>query len=215
MADPPKPAAGAAPQGAAGEPSMEEILASIRRILSEDESGAQAGSQGAEAAAGAAPPAAAAGQDDGVLQLTEDMLAGQAPSAGEPAAVETQAATAAEPPPATMAVQPPVFAPPPAYAAAGPAMSAPPPGPARDEALLEAGTAAAAAAAFGSLSRGQQPDRLAPAAVWPLGQAGLTVEEIVRQELRPLLSAWLNANLPRIVEEAVAREMERVRARIG
>ena len=77
-----------------------------------------------------------------------------------------------------------------------------------DRRLVVDGVTEYALALAASLDPQQQP------AVVTL-RGGLTVEEIVRQELRPLLSAWLNANLPRVVEEAVARELERVRARIG
>lgn len=37
------------------------------------------------------------------------------------------------------------------------------------------------------------------------------IEEIVTQELRPLLSAWLDANMPTIVERMVAQEISRLR----
>jgi hypothetical protein len=100
-------------------------------------------------------------------------------------------------------------------AAAPPPVAPPLPALPPSEGLLDAGAAAAAAAAFGQLARGSLPAAASPPAAWPLGSAALSVEDIVRQELRPLLSAWLNANLPRIVEEAVAREMERVRSRLG
>jgi cell pole-organizing protein PopZ len=230
MADAPKPAAapagaaaaGAAPApgGAPGEPSMEEILASIRRILSEDEGG-----QGA-AAAPADPPEAAKG-DDGVLQLTEEMLAGEtAPAAAPPAPAPMPAAPAAlspaeampgpPPPPPSLPpslppAQPLPVSPPPAYAS--PLPPVPMPASMPGDGLLDAGAAAATAAAFGALARGG-PMPAPPAQHWPVGHGAISVEEIVRQELRPLLAAWLNANLPRIVEEAVAREMERVRSRL-
>lgn len=194
MADPPKPAT----PGAPGEPSMEEILASIRRILSEDEQA------GAAAPSAEAPPAPAA--EEGVLELTEEMLA---PASPAPAPAPVSFAPPPSPPPSPA----PVPQPPPAFAA-----PPPPPPPVEHpagEGLLAAGATAAAAAAFGQLAQRAQPERPPPAPAWPVGAAGLSVEDIVRQELRPLLSAWLNANLPRIVEEAVAREMERVRARIG
>ncbi|MET3599874.1 PopZ family protein [Martelella mangrovi] len=37
------------------------------------------------------------------------------------------------------------------------------------------------------------------------------IEEIVAEELRPLLSQWLETHMPSIVENAVARELERMR----
>jgi hypothetical protein len=72
----------------------------------------------------------------------------------------------------------------------------------------------AAAAALGALARTAPPAGALPGAT-PLGNGAITLEEMVRQELRPMLRDWLNSNLPAMVESAVAREMERVRARIG
>ena len=42
---------------------------------------------------------------------------------------------------------------------------------------------------------------------------GITIEEIVRTELRPLLKDWLNSNLPSIIERLVQEELERVAKR--
>jgi cell pole-organizing protein PopZ len=39
---------------------------------------------------------------------------------------------------------------------------------------------------------------------------GPTIEDIVREEIRPLLKEWLNANLPLLVERLVRAEIERV-----
>ena len=39
---------------------------------------------------------------------------------------------------------------------------------------------------------------------------GPTIEDIVREEMRPLLKAWLDANLPPLVERLVRAEIERV-----
>jgi len=43
-----------------------------------------------------------------------------------------------------------------------------------------------------------------------LGQGGITLEQMIREELRPLLKAWLDANLPPLVERLVKAELERV-----
>lgn len=40
-----------------------------------------------------------------------------------------------------------------------------------------------------------------------------SIEEIVAEELRPLLSTWLETHMPSIVENVVARELERMRRR--
>ena len=37
-----------------------------------------------------------------------------------------------------------------------------------------------------------------------------TLEEVVRETLRPMLKSWLDENLPRLVERMVQAEIERV-----
>ncbi len=46
----------------------------------------------------------------------------------------------------------------------------------------------------------------------PVGvhRGGPTIEEAVREELRPMVKAWLDANLPALVERLVRVEIERV-----
>jgi cell pole-organizing protein PopZ len=39
---------------------------------------------------------------------------------------------------------------------------------------------------------------------------GPTLEDMVREEIRPLLKAWLDENLPPVVERLVRAEIERV-----
>jgi cell pole-organizing protein PopZ len=41
-------------------------------------------------------------------------------------------------------------------------------------------------------------------------RGGPTIEDLVRDEVRPLLQQWLDANLPPIVERLVRAEIERV-----
>ena len=92
-----------------------------------------------------------------------------------------------------------------AEAAPEPEPEPPPPPPkpapvARDEErLVSEPIASAAAAAFGHLSE---------AIAMPSGER--TLEDVVRELLRPLLKAWLDENLPRIVEAKVAEEVERI-----
>lgn len=70
-----------------------------------------------------------------------------------------------------------------------------------DEAIMSAAGAAAVRDSFGQLS-----DLLVA------GYAGSnkTLEGMVREMLRPMLKNWLDANLPAIVERAVAREIARL-----
>ena len=104
-----------------GDPSMEDILASIRRILAEDEPA----SGEAAAPAGAAPPAV----KDDVLVLDASMLAPTAPVEPEPVAIalpdQTAMAVAAAPP-APVTAPAPTSAPTPAVVVAAPRPAAPP-----------------------------------------------------------------------------------------
>ena len=168
------------------EPTMEEILASIRRIISEDDVPAEEGAA-AEAEPEPAPVEAAAPvfepepeeEDDGVLELTERVetlgdLDVYTPTVSE------------EPAPA------PYVAPEPEYAPEPPPVSA-------NEGLVGAIAASAAASAFGQLSAAIQ-----------MPADGRTLEDVVRELLRPLLKQWLDSNLPQIVQATVDREVERI-----
>ncbi|MGJ8529639.1 DUF2497 domain-containing protein [Maritalea sp.] len=65
--------------------------------------------------------------------------------------------------------------------------------------LLEPATQAAAKSAFGQLD-----------ALTLMGGSGQTVEDLIREMLRPMLKGWLDENLPGVVEKLVQREIERV-----
>jgi len=71
--------------------------------------------------------------------------------------------------------------------------------------LLAPETEAAATSAVGSLVRTLASERTLQA-----HRGGPTIEDIVREELRPLLKQWLDANLPDLVERLVRSEIERV-----
>jgi uncharacterized protein len=147
---------------------MEDILASIRRILSED-----------EVVTPGAPPPVVATEDKAasdVLVLDAAMMVADAPAVREPVP---------EPAPvAPMAAQVSPFA---------------------LQDLVAPEAAAAAASSVGSLMR-----TLAAERTTQVRSGGPTIEEIVREELRPLLKAWLDANLPPMVERLVRAEIERV-----
>jgi cell pole-organizing protein PopZ len=64
--------------------------------------------------------------------------------------------------------------------------------------LLSATTSAAVDSAFSSLAH------------TVLVQNGRTLEELVREMLRPMLKSWLDDNLPNLVERLVRAEIERV-----
>jgi cell pole-organizing protein PopZ len=172
----------------AQEPTMEEILASIRRIISEDEPAANA-----EAAPEPEPepePVAAAPEplheveEEDVLELTEPI------AEPEPPAVESHGdldVYAAEPEPEPVAYHEPE---PPVRTFAD------------DEPLVGKPAAAASASAFGHLAQ-----RIA------MPQNGRSLEDVVRELLNPLLKAWLDEHLPAIVQAKVDEEVERIARR--
>ncbi|MBY0337941.1 MAG: DUF2497 domain-containing protein [Acetobacteraceae bacterium] len=148
---------------------MDDILASIRKILHDD------------ASPGAALPEPPPAPEP--LVLTEDMLV------EEPA----------PPPPAPVAVTP---APPAPRAAEPPPEPAMPP----SDSLVAPAAAAAAAAMLGQLTRAVTQERTAPVT----RSGGPSIEDVVREEMRPLLKEWLDTHLPAIVERLVKAEIERV-----
>jgi cell pole-organizing protein PopZ len=173
------------PATAGADPSMEDILASIRRILNEDEPGA-------------APGPAPNPDPNEPLALTEAMLVGEP---AKPAA----APAPPPPPPPQPVVSPVVVAPPPPPAPPPAPIVAEPPSQSLD-ALMAPAAAAAASAAMGQLMRAVSQDR--GAALHRSG--GPSIEDVVREELRPLLKQWLDQNLPPMVERLVRAEIERV-----
>jgi len=44
----------------------------------------------------------------------------------------------------------------------------------------------------------------------PVGNGALTLEQITRELLKPLLRSWLDAHLPALVERLVQEEVERL-----
>jgi cell pole-organizing protein PopZ len=206
----------------AQEPSMEEILASIRRIISDDDP--------AKAAAPAAKPTAprpapmpravvppppvrapepvardnAMGANDmnsmlstpvpqdepaaDILDLTEQMAAPAASHDfktidGQPDIVFAESDPEAPPP--DRDPPPPVAEPP----------RAPSP---LDRGLMSGNTMAAVDSAFNTLAH------------TVLVQNARTLEDLVKEMLRPMLKTWLDDNLPGLVERIVRAEIERV-----
>jgi len=172
----------------ANDPSMDDILASIRKIISDDEARAQVG--GGPAAAGSANPVAT--KRDDVLLLT-DLV--EEPKAGpRPTALplpRTDPAAAGDMPQPTIGDR-------------GP-----------DQTLVAAGVAGVASSAFDRLSQAVQDSVPAPMAPdpGPTMGAGKTLEELVKEMLRPMLKEWLDKNLPPMVERFVEREIVRLTRR--
>jgi uncharacterized protein len=213
----------------AQEPSMEEILASIRRIIADDDGkppkpepvpAKPAAAPPPPPAKSAAPEPAAMSQDDidamlssfdkpapepsrpepepepDVFDLTEAMAAPEV-DVEEP---ETPAFRTIGSEPDVMFAEPepepePELEPPP-RAAAPPRRTAPlaphePP-------IISAATRASVDAAFNSLAQSV------------LVHNAMTLEDLVKEMLRPMLKNWLDDNLPNMVERLVRAEIERV-----
>ncbi|WP_305825979.1 DUF2497 domain-containing protein [Phenylobacterium montanum] len=166
---------------------MEEILASIRRIISEDEpppSRAEAEEEEPEPLiTPAAPPPVIAEHED-VLELTEPMHEADSP-------LETIGDLDILPAHTPAAPSLPPIAPAATFES-----------PFDDEPLVGPSAAESAASAFGSLAH----HVLMPA-------EGRTLEEVVREMLRPLLKAWLDQHLPGIVQAKVDEEVARIARR--
>tara|TARA_Y100000588_G_scaffold115613_1_gene126656 strand:- start:3217 stop:3708 length:492 start_codon:yes stop_codon:yes gene_type:complete len=150
------------------EPSMEEILASIRKIISED---GEEGEEGEKEVAEAEPEPEAVSEpepepkpvfeEDDALELTDEF----------------------EPEPVDEIVLVDEIL--------------------EDEGLLSAATTDAGASAFAQLVGASDPNLM-------LGRADRTLEALVREVMRPLLSTWLEANLPDVVERLVQAEIRKM-----
>jgi len=225
----------------AQEPSMEEILASIRRIIADDDTGKAKPPEAPKPVQVSAPPPVAA-----------------VPSRSAPVPPPAPRAPPPTPPPVANNQQdidamladldaPPKVSPPPApdvldlteamtaTAAAPPAPNfrtidgasdvvftdraaeAPPPPPPEpparvveearreftqtsvpDQGLISNATMSAVDSAFNSLAH------------TVLGNNARTLEDLVKEMLRPMLKSWLDDNLPSMVERIVRAEIERV-----
>jgi cell pole-organizing protein PopZ len=215
------------PAKVATEPTMEEILASIRRIIADDDTG-----KAPPKAVEPPPPPVAARPDPvppppvaptplppvaepammppvsmempdeeppmapapleppgaDVLELTESMTAVE-PTAGGFQTIDAESDLVFEDRPIEPEAEPepeppPVMAPPREF-------------PKRD-ALISSSTTAAVDSAFNTLAH------------TVLVQNARTLEDLVREMLRPLLKTWLDDNLPGLVERLVRAEIERV-----
>jgi cell pole-organizing protein PopZ len=196
---------------------MEEILASIRRIISEDDAPGAAAGGAAVKSEGFEPPAEAAAQlqaqssaaeEDDVLELTQ--------RAPEPAPAETHGdvdvySAKSEPEPKEDAH---------AHAEAAPATAPEPepeaiaepdaPAPRRDETLVGSPALESAASAFERLSASLVKPPAPPVTPLAMPAPGRTLEDLTRELLRPLLKSWLDENLPGIVQARVDEEVERI-----
>lgn len=191
------------------EPSMEEILSSIRRIIADEEAGPEPGTsrQVAATAAGDAGFRGVPGRDaaddedadeDGVLELTEVV---------EPPPVPSPAASAGVGP-GPVGLAPPPSAPRPSESLEQPVRSTPMGVESLSEDLISAGTADVSTSALARLARRPASEER-PAS--PL--AGVTVERLLVDLMTPMLKEWLDQNLPPLVERVVEQEVKKLARR--
>ena len=193
---------------------MEEILASIRRIIADDDAGKAKAAEPARPAAPApplentipapsfAPEPPAADPVEDVLDLTPAMVLPEPSASGfqtinppqdlvfeEPAPPEPQPMMMEEPEPL-----------PPVEPSSTIEMAHHhfDHGAHDERSILSPSTTAAVDSAFNTLAHNM------------LAQNSQTLDGLVREMLRPMLKAWLDDNLPNMVERMVRIEIERV-----
>jgi cell pole-organizing protein PopZ len=176
------------------DPSIEEILESIRQIISDDGTESAAAAEAPKKAESAPAPVAhkapakepePAPQQpmENVLDLTEKVT----PDA--PAAVAVPApAPAPAPVPEVKKAEAPV---------------------ADGDALISGATSDAATAALAKLLAGNVAvERDLPGKV-----GSVTLEDMVREMMKPLVKTWLDQNLPQVIEKVVQKEIEKLSRR--
>jgi cell pole-organizing protein PopZ len=180
------------------EPSIEEILDSIRQIISDDDDSEDAAP---EPAPEPPPPPPKPAPKEDVIELTEKIEEEPEP-VRQPIQVDmkdrdvAETAPYSEPEPEP---EPDVFS----EAQAEPEMQNSDDDNDFDK-LLTDSAENAALSAFSSLTRKTAVET----------HPGITIEDIVRQEMRPLLRKWLDRHLPDLVEKLVQKELERVSSRV-
>lgn len=233
-------------QGQNGEePSMEDILASIRRILSEDGEEAAPAEKAAppapapepepeeemDMAAAMAEMEAEPEEELDMAALMEEMAAEPEPEPKpEPAPMIELAEDDPEPEPEPEPVAPPPPPPPPVYEAPPPPPPPPPPprpggepdissildltaemittlpeGTNISNTIMSAGAYRASTDILADLARAILSQR-----ELQVGGSDITLEGMVRQMMKPLLSEWLDQNLPYLIERLVKKEIDRM-----
>ena len=170
---------------AGAEPSMEEILASIRKIISDEDTPASV----------AAPEPVAEPEED-IVDLTqmvqEDGTVVDLTTAPEEVSFDEE-----------ISLEEPVDEP------------QPPAEPVAEGPLVSGSAVDAAASAMASLANTVAIERLSSLPQMPMhiGNGSRTLEDMVLELMRPMLKGWLDENLPAIVERLVQKEVERISRR--
>ncbi len=210
----------------AQEPTMEEILASIRRIISEDDAPAETAAPAAAAPEPEPQPESAATPE--AEPVVSSAMMDEVPSQQEPAPADEDVleltdtyeapseiigdldVSPIEPEPfPTEAVSESLYAPV-AEAHTPEHPSIPTTG--GYDTLVGDSAAASAASAFAGFASSLKKPEPAMESAFP---SGPTIDELARSLLRPMLKEWLDANLPGIVEAQVRKEVERIARTAG
>jgi len=203
------------------EPSIEEILASIRQIISDDDTADPAAATPAPVAevapapvepvrASSPPPAFKIPEKkaEEVLELTDIVEEQPLPEPiveEEPQAVHVAPSAPPPPPPQPVAskrvqidMREAEFTPAPAPRSSAPEVPM--------ESILTDAAASATLEAFSKIATRAPLDRS--------GTGGVTIEDIVREMLRPMLREWIDRNLPPMVEKIVQKELDRLASKV-
>lgn len=187
------------------EPSIEEILSSIRQIISDDDEDSAPAS--VPVAPSPVPQAAKAEpapepEPEEVIELTQKIVDDF--DIPEPESFEVGMETALEDISVELGmdddiVPPPVVVQPVKKPTPAPRMESA----VDDDSILTKNAAEAALSGFAELARKTAVEH-----------SGVTLEDIVRTELKPLLRDWLDRHLPSMIERLVQEELERVSKRV-
>ena len=180
------------------EPSMEEIIASISRIITDEKTSVEPARPVPEEKNEILELTDIIDEDGSVRRIDPEAGSSERHPVGSPVATDPAAANAT--------------------AQSGPSALCPkvevePRLELGRDRILSSTTSGAAAAAFAQL--GSLPRERRREGELPLGGADRTLEDIVRDMLRPLLQTWLDENLPGVVERLVREEIARVVGEAG
>jgi hypothetical protein len=165
---------------------MEEILASIRKIIADEKEEPIAPPEAAEVPK----------NNDDVLELTQMVQ--------DDGSVVDLAATAPTPPP--MPVMEPAMPPPEDKPIMPEPEKAQP-----EDGLVSDQAADAASSSMAALVNTVQIERMASVPpLTPVGNGARTLEDMVMDSMRPMLKEWLDQNLPGVVDRLVQKEIDRI-----
>jgi cell pole-organizing protein PopZ len=174
---------------------MEEIIASISRIITEDKKPGD-------------PVRPSREENDDILELTEVVNEDGSMRRVIPAAPEAAAPSSDPAGDRDLRMSTPSAPPPPE-----PEIGTEPKLDVGRERIVSTAASGAAAAAFAQL--GTLPRERRREAELLLGASDRTLEDVVRDMLRPFLETWLNEHLPGIVDRLVRQEIARVVGEAG